>query len=234
MPISRTPRLASTGTLLAIAAALLSACAAEDNTALEARIVPMPPTLIGVYSGEFPCDNCAAIEATLWLRDDGRFILRQRYVEDSGEIAATSSYALGRFTWDEVEAAVVLHGAGPRRLLDWIERDQLKLRVASTIPHMLARDPSSPSLAEGLPITGVAVVTATKATFRDCGTGLELDVAPEGAFTDLRRKHRAFNAGGRAALTAVTGYPQRTASEDGASEVWILQSVISVNPSKGC
>ena len=63
-----TTRLLSSFALLT---ALLGGCggkAADGPT-----LTPQPATLVGVYAGRFPCSNCAAIEATLWLRPDGRF-----------------------------------------------------------------------------------------------------------------------------------------------------------------
>jgi hypothetical protein len=59
--------------------AALAACSRHSSDD-EAATTPMPSGLPGVYAGAFPCSNCQTIAATLWIRDDGRFFLRQSYV----------------------------------------------------------------------------------------------------------------------------------------------------------
>lgn len=91
---------------LALGAVVFGGCSNDERDEIAAT--PMPATLIGVYAGRLPCSNCAAIEATLWLRPDGRFFLRQRLEDDpAGATAETqtsqdlsTTYALGRWHWD--------------------------------------------------------------------------------------------------------------------------------------
>ena len=68
--------------MLLLLAALQGGCGRDSGEKTEPR-TPMPSGLAGVYAGELPCSNCAKIEATLWLRPDGRFFLRQRFVDDT-------------------------------------------------------------------------------------------------------------------------------------------------------
>jgi NlpE N-terminal domain len=186
------------------------------------------------YTGMFPCGNCAGIDAVLWLREDGRFILRQRYVDDAGHAEDSSSYALGRWDWDEIDAVVVLDGPGPKRRLEVTDSGGLSLEMASTEPYVLRRDDGALPLVESIPLTGIAVVTGSSASFRECISQLELAVAPEGAFAELRRQHRAFSPHGRPALTAASGYPRRIVVEGAVREVWVLDRVLRVNPNRDC
>src|SRR5688572_29732725 len=116
--------------LFVLGSGLLGGCGLSSSDGTGQR-TPMPASLAGVYAGELPCGNCAAIEATLWLRPDRGFVLRQRVVDDgsapSGEepIGASTSYGLGRWTWDEDSAEIVLRGRGPERRL--IVRDEGRL-----------------------------------------------------------------------------------------------------------
>jgi hypothetical protein len=68
--------------VLALGAALLGGCDREVQEEIQSR-TPMPMSLAGVYAGQFTCSNCVAIEATVWLRPDGRFFLRQRFIDDA-------------------------------------------------------------------------------------------------------------------------------------------------------
>jgi NlpE N-terminal domain len=212
---------------------LLVGCADGDG-AVAPPLTPMPAGVPGTYAGTFPCDNCAGIAATLWLRADGRFILRQRYIEESGRVEDSSSYALGPWQWDEVDALVALGGPGPARELELTPSGGLALRTSTSLPHVLERDEGVLPFTESFPVTGIVVVNGGSATFRECVSQLELDVAPEGAFAELRRLHRAFSPRGRPALTAVAAYPRRSAVDGTVREVWVLDRVLSVNPNRSC
>jgi hypothetical protein len=65
---------------LAVAWLAAAGCSRDDGDEVPAS-TPMPGSLPGVYVGEFPCSNCAAIAATLWLRPDNGFFLRQEFVD---------------------------------------------------------------------------------------------------------------------------------------------------------
>src|SRR6185503_4980837 len=80
--------------ILALLAALQAGCDRDVQEKTEPR-AQMPTRIAGVYAGEFPCSNCAAIEATLWLRPDGRFFLRQRFTDDAESSNGTKPSARG-------------------------------------------------------------------------------------------------------------------------------------------
>lgn len=230
IPGYTTPRALSA---IAIAAVAIAGCGGDDRSG-EPPLVPMPATLIGTYTGEFPCSNCATIDAALWLRADHRFVLRQRYVDESGAVEGPNAYSLGRWTWDEARAELVLIGAGRARRLVTTDADGLELRTATVLPHVLERDPTLPPFTDSIPLTGVAVVTGNVATFRECLSQLELDVAPDGAFPELRRQHRSFSARGRPALTDIDGHLRQVALGTRTREIWVLDRVLSVKPDRDC
>ena len=211
----------------ALLTALLGGCGGEAADA--PALTPQPETLGGVYAGEFPCSNCAAIEATLWLRPDGRFFLRQTLVDDDTASASQSpaqpstTFALGRWQWDEVAAQAVLRGAGPERRLLVRDEDRLELRVPSPIEHVLVRDEATPEFRDRLTIDGESAVSENGATFIECLTGLTFQVADAGAYRELRRQHRRMNARGKVALTTVEGHL-----------VTVNDRFVTIKPGRGC
>ena len=199
----------------------------------------MPAGIAGVYSGEFPCSNCAKIDATLWLRPDGRFVLRQRSQDDAATSgpntpqAQSAAYGLGRWSWDDIAAQLVLRGAGPERRLTVRDAEHLELRVASPLEHVLARDHAAPVFRDRLPLDGESAVTASGATFKECLTGLEFPVVVDaGAYQQLRRYHRTMNARGKVALTAVEGHLVSGGAT--TSERLVVDTVISLKPGTSC
>jgi hypothetical protein len=217
---------------LVLLAALLGGCESERDAVPVAT--PMPVTLAGVYSGELPCSNCAAIATTLWLRPDGRFFLRQRFVAE-GDSSATSNgaadsatYSLGHWHWDEVEGEAVLRGPGPERRLTTRDGERLELRVASPQEHVLTRDTSAPAFVDKLTLDGESTVTEHGAAFRECLTGLTFAVAESGAYRELRRQHRRMNARGKVALTTIEGHLVTT------SEHLVIDRFVAIKPGTAC
>lgn len=225
--------------ILALCAALMGGCDRREEVQekIEPR-TPMPPGIAGVYAGDFPCSNCAAIEATLWLRPDGRFFLRQRFADDAESSSKTSqtpaaTYGLGRWVWDEIAAELVLRGAGPERRLVVRDAENLQLRAASAIAHILVRDRNEPAFRDRITLDGESELTQTGATFKECLTGLVLPVVVDaGAYRQLRQHHRTMNARQKVALTVVEGHLVTNAAT--ASERLVVDKVISIKPGTGC
>jgi hypothetical protein len=223
--------------ILALLAALQSGCGSDSAQKIEPR-TPMPAGVAGVYAGEFPCSNCAKIEATLWLRPDGRFFLRQRFVDDAESSTGkpqtpSSTYGLGRWSWDDLAAQLVLRGAGPERHLTVRDAEHLELRVTSPTAHILARDHHESDFTDRITLDGESAVSANGATFKECLTGLELPVVVDaGAYRQLRHYHRTMNARGKIALTVVEGHlvPRGSAT----SERLVVDAFISIKPGTGC
>ena len=226
--------------VLALLAALLAGCDGGVQEKTELR-TPMPSGIVGVYGGEFACSNCARIEATLWLRPDGRFFLRQRFVGDAESSSSSTAqgpaatYGLGRWVWDEIAAQIVLHGAGPERRLVVADAEHLELRAASPVPQVLVRDHSDPKFRDRVTFDGESALTQTGATFKECLTGLVLPVVVDaGAYRQLRHHHRTMNASGKPALTMLEGHLVTAGDEAATSERLVVDQFISIKPGTGC
>jgi hypothetical protein len=214
---------------LAACCALLG-CGRGDDDAVRPP-TPMPAGLAGTYSGEFPCDNCAKIAATLWVRADERFFLRQAYVDEQGAVASTA-YSLGRWHWDENAAELVLRGPGPERRLAADEDLRLSLRTGSPLPHLLARDARVPAFSDRIEIQGESGLAERSVWFRECLTGLEMGVVDTKGFRELRRLHRELNSRGRAALATVEAHFVR--SEGSSREMLVVDRVLGLKPGTRC
>jgi copper homeostasis protein (lipoprotein) len=222
---------------LAILSTLLGGCGGSRDTA--PTLTPMPPVLAGVYSGELPCSNCAAIAATLWLREDGRFVLRQRFVDEGGASKASTNsadvtHSLGRWRWDEAAAEAVLTGRGPERRLRMTDDATVELLVPSPTPQLLVRDASAPRFEDRLTLDGESTVTENAATFRECLTGLTFTIADTGAYRELRRQHRRMNARGKLALTTLEGHLVTVTHAATTSERLVVDRFVTIKPGRGC
>jgi len=202
---------------------------------------PIPATLTGVYSGELPCSNCSGIAATLWLRPDGSFFLRQRFTDDdasanNNDTAGQESarYSLGRWEWDELTAEAVLRGAGPERYLAVRGDDSLQFRATSPIEQVLARDANAAPFTDRLMLDGESAVTEKGATFRECLTGLTFVVAEAGVYNELRRQHRHMNPLGKVALTTIEGHLATLTYKSTPREFLVLDKFITIKPGRGC
>ena len=227
--------------ILALATAVLAGCGRDSRDEIEPR-TPMPATVAGVYAGKFPCSNCAAIEATLWLRPDGRFFFRQVFVDDPASATAagkkpqapSATYALGYWSWDEIAAETVLRGAGPERRLVVRDAEHVELRIASSIEHVLVRDAGQPRIEDRIILDGESAVTDAGATFKECLTGLTFPVADAGALRELKRQHRRMNPRGKIALTTVEGHLVAAGNASTTSERLVVDKFIAIKPGTGC
>jgi hypothetical protein len=192
-------------------------------------VTPLPADLPGVYAASFPCSNCKEIAATLWVRADQRFFLRQSYVGDGGT-ADDASYAFGHWSWDEHAAEVVLYGHGPDRRLKPVGSDRLEWLGNTAAKVSFNRDPRAPAFADRVVFDGESAVSDHGATFTQCVTGLELPIADEGALKELRRQHRVLNPAHKIALTTVDAH----IVDLGTGEQLVIDKVIKLRPGAGC
>jgi hypothetical protein len=196
-----------------------------------AATTPAPASLPGVYAGQFPCSNCTGVGATLWLRHDQRFFFRQSFTGGEGAVGTEMTYALGHWAWDEHAAEIVLQGPGPERRLALLDADRLRMRVASPIEHVLARDATNPAFKDRIRLDGESTATKDGAvTFTECLTGLALRVAEAGAFKELRRQQRLMNPRGKVALTTVDAHFAHVSS----GEVLVVDRFVTIKPGKAC
>jgi hypothetical protein len=226
--------------LLVLLTAALGGCggASEDAGPVP---TPMPATLAGVYTGQLPCSNCAAIAATLWLRPDGRFFLRQEFTDDSSSPTteakgshAAPIYSLGRWHWDEIAAETVLRGAGPDRRLTMLDAERLQMRVTSPVSHVLTRNANVPPFGDRLMLDGESAVTERGATFTECLTGLTFAVVESGVYRQLRYQHRNMNPRGKVALTTIEGHLVTVTHAAATSEQLVVDRFVTIKPGTPC
>lgn len=196
-------------------------------------LTPRPPDLSGVYAGSFACDNCKAIAATLWVRPDETFFLRQSYVAEDGAVA-DRSYAFGRWSWDEGTAELVLRGHGPDRRYKRLDAGRLEQRAAtaSAAKNVLTRDQQAPAFTDRVRLDGESSLSERSATFKQCVTGLELPIASNDSLKELRRLHRTLNPLNKIALTAVDAHI--VAAGAAPREQLVIDKVIALKPGSGC
>lgn len=192
-------------------------------------VTPPPSDVPGVYAASLPCSNCKEIAATLWLRPDERFFLRQSYVGDAGA-ADDKSYAFGLWSWDEHSAEIVLRGHGPDRRLKRLDSDRLEWLGNAASKTTLHRDASAPAFADKVVFDGESEVSDHDATFTQCITGLELPIADAGALKELRRQHRVLNPAHKIAFTTVDAHIVAS----GSGEQLVIDKVIKLKPGAGC
>jgi hypothetical protein len=209
-------------------AALLFGCHRGGSNGGPA-VTPMPADLAGVYAASFPCSNCKEIAATLWLRADERFFLRQSYVGDEGA-ANDASYAFGLWSWDEHAAEIVLRGHGPDRRVKRLDSDRLAWLGNAAAKTTLQRDPSAPAFADTVVLDGESEVSDKGATFTQCITGLELPIVDAGALKELRRQQRVLNPAHKIAFTTVDAH----IVDSGSGEQLVIDKVIKLKPGAGC
>lgn len=207
--------------------AFAAACGGESAD-LARTATPMPNELGGFYAGEFPCNNCEAIAAALWVREDGVFFLRQRYTGGGAEDSVV--HGLGRWRWDADAGQLVLEGAGPARRFRPGAQTGLELETTSPLPHVLARAAPEP-FADRLRIAGLVVVGGGGgATLTECLTGLALPLAPGGSSAQLRRLYGRTITPGNAALANL----EARLATSGESESWLVERVIELRDQETC
>jgi NlpE N-terminal domain len=219
--------------LTALALGVTLAACTRDRGGDGPTSTPMPATVPGVYAGQLPCSNCAAIAATLWLRPDNRFFLRQIFTDEADSppnARGEATYGLGRWSWDEQTAEIVLRGAGPERRLAVADDDRLRLLAASPVEQLLLRDAAAPAFDDRLRLDGESTVGSDGATFTECLTGLPLRVAEVGAFKELRRQQRVMNPRGKIALTTIDAHLAQVAS----GEVLVIDRFVTIKPGIPC
>lgn len=213
------------------ATAVLAACGGEAADVPPAP-TPMPANLAGFYTGEFPCSNCPGIDAALWLRDDGAFILRQRY-RPGDDNPGTVSHGLGRWRWDADAARLVLDGAGPDRRFRYAADATLTLETVSPLPHVVARA-APETFTDTVRIDALVVIGDNGATLTECLSRLAFPIVDGGASTDLRRLYGRLVSRGRPARVDVEARLVPGAEGAGGAERWHVERLVNLNPRESC
>lgn len=231
--MARTDSVASMQRYFSIATLFCVSLAGCGRNSGEApALTSQPRDLPGVYVSSMACSNCKVIAATLWVRDDGRFFLRQRYVGDDGA-AVETSYGFGRWSWDQAAADLVLRGHGPERHFKKLDGERLEFTSAPA-KDVFTRDPRSPAFTDRARFEGESVMTDRGATFTQCVTGLEMPIVSNEPLNELRRLHRSLNPAHKVARTAVDAHIIAVAVGAATKEQLVIDKVIEIKPGTGC
>jgi copper homeostasis protein (lipoprotein) len=186
--------------LILAATILIGGCGRDSESPADSRDASLP----GVYSGTFPCANCPGIRTTLWLRPDGRFFIRQIYLEVT-DSESTTTYNLGRWASIAGGRIVELRGAGPKRSYTRPDRETLVLYTESDLEHRLTRDQSTQDFAAMIAMSGMMSMTGDRASFLECLTELAAPVEKGGDFARFRRHYRNADAHGEPVFVEFDG-----------------------------
>lgn len=209
--------------------ALAAGCGDEHGNQ-SATDIP-PASLPGVYSGIFPCDGCAGIPTTLWLRSDGRFFFRQSYPSDETN-SADYVYSLGRWSLGTGHDAVELRGSGPVRAFSRPSRDVLIMRTMSDREHRLTRVPDAPEFSAAMRLSGMTQILGSDVSFTECLTGFEVPVSKGGDFPRFWHQVRSVGQSSEPVYVELEG--RFAWAGDGAPQSVRIQRFITVRADAAC
>ncbi|MDJ0698371.1 MAG: copper resistance protein NlpE N-terminal domain-containing protein [Woeseiaceae bacterium] len=188
-------------------------------------------TLPGVYGGAFPCDGCAAIETTLWLRPDGRFFFEQRYPPRES-VEAMDVYSLGVWRTLPDETAIELVGSGPRRIFERADRDTLSMRTESDLEFLLSRAAAKREFSAALRMSGTVRIRDDSFVFTECLTGIVVPVRKTADYRSFQHQYRSI--AGRGSPTFVELVGRFSWSHDGAPLSLTIERFITVRAEESC
>lgn len=223
------PKHTFAAALLILVAVFFSAC--NDSTDSAAGEPPDRAAIAGVYRGIFPCEDCAGIDSSLWLRADGRYFFRQRYPADE-QHEAMDAFSLGRWRWLEGESALELRGSGPVRVFEQRSVDTLDMRSNSELRHHLVRDMAAGRFTASLPMSGTVERTGETTFFTECLTGLRVPLTSNSSLRRFQHQQRGANTGGSPAFVKLEGHFSWAADNQPAAVT--IDRFITVKEDGGC
>lgn len=208
---------------------LIAACGSDEDSRPETDL-PLA-SLPGVYSGTFPCDGCAGIPTTLWLRSDGRFFFRQSYPSDATS-TVDDVYSLGRWSLSIDHDTVELRGSGPIRAFSRLDPDVLIMRTVSDREHRLTRNPEAPEFSATMRLSGTMQILGSDAEFTECLTGIEAPVSKGGDFPRFWRQVRSLGRSSGPVYVELEG--SFAWADDGAPESMIIRRFVTIRTDASC
>ncbi len=130
------------------------------------------------YQGILPCADCSGLDTSLFLDEDGTFILQETYRGAKGGDRTFASYGQWARTADKL---VLTESNGEKRYFhpegkDLRMLDRSGAPIISRLNYVLS--PVTKSLPKTpMPLTGLYTYMADAAVFQDCATGKTFPVA---------------------------------------------------------
>lgn len=212
----------------AAVACLLAGCGAKEAESPRPGGAAAPRA--GVYSGTFPCADCAGIVMTLWLRADGSFFSRRSYM--AGDAPRLDAYNSGLWRAERGGGRVVLDGAGPDQVLTRADAHRLELETHSPIAHVLFEADEGHAFADRFPLEAVVERRGGAYVATHCPTGL---VAPLGGGADLPAFRRQFGSVGSRGAAVYAEFEGRFVWDaGGAPRAVEVERLLGVEPGRGC
>lgn len=221
--------MSSNRLLILLAIVLLVGCSDDQdgNPEMDLPVASLP----GVYEGVFPCEGCPGIASTLWLRSDGRFFFRQRYIADEAR-EATDAYGLGRWSLIADDRTIELRGDGPARVFARLDMDTLVMQTASDLEHRLTREVMAPEFSATIRLLGTMRRRGDGMLFTECLSGLAAPVSRGGDYARFWRQYRKAHRSSEPALVELEG--RYSWSGDGAAKLLTIERFITVKSSGAC
>jgi len=221
--------MSSTRLALLVVTVLVGACSNDRGSDAPTGMPEAP--LPGVYAGEFPCDGCAGITSTLWLRTDGRFFFSQHYAADNtGQ--PTAIYSLGRWSATAGDRVIELRGSGPKRVFMRAAQDTLLMQTDSDLEYRLNRDAKTVDFTDTIRMVGTMRVFDDGASFTECLTGLVAPVSKGGDYARFRHQYRIAAEPGEPTYVELEG--RFTWSDDDAPTSLTIEHFITVKANGRC
>ncbi|WOJ95344.1 copper resistance protein NlpE N-terminal domain-containing protein [Congregibacter brevis] len=171
---------------------LLMAC-----TVGETRSAPFNLEIATSYKGQLPCASCPGVLWQLDLWPDGRFHLRQEYLDHNAVEGR-----LGQWRYAAEQERLVLLAAGHDAVfLSVVGFDELRLldrtgeSIASELNYGLTRQAVFDAGEFAISLKGEFRYFADAANFRDCATGFRYPVIMGENFLELERGYLSQKLG---------------------------------------
>ncbi|AJI95273.1 hypothetical protein BD65_1168 [Yersinia ruckeri] len=174
---------------------LLLAASALSLLGCNNRYQPTEQTLqpmLQSYQGVLPCADCSALDTSLFLDDDGTFVLQETYrdTKDGDQVFSEQG------TWARTADKLVLTNAkGEKRYFHPVGKDlemldQTGQPIQSSLNYRLTASKALPTTS--IPLRGMYVYMADAARFTDCATGqsytVKNNIELEKGYLSVRRK----------------------------------------------
>jgi len=192
------------------------------------------------YRGLLPCADCSGIDTTLFLAEDGTYVLQEEYA-DTGKTAAEKRVFAGYGRWARTADKLVLTSPeGEKRYfrareksLEMLDRNGTPITSAFnyTLHSVTAPLPSTP-----MAMRGMFRQQAGKATFHDCATGQRYPVEQQGALAQAWGKLRGEDLAAEPVFLTLEGHYaiQQGPESDASQRVVVPDSAPQLHPGKQC